>query len=108
MSKTGVCKMNDDQVSKARPNAVLLARAKEIFGPDLVVNAWVQSTWPVPDENEMNEELDEAEEHLAHSGDLAEIDFSNMEIVLEFCNGRFVCFENSEWAFITKQDAINE
>jgi len=84
--------MSDKTPIRRDPN--LLAKAKKVFGDDLVTDAFV-CTFQYKDESIR---LDEGM-HKSPELDLRnELSYDTQTIRLVFCNGRTVDFDNSEWA----------
>jgi hypothetical protein len=78
-------------------NGKLLAQVQRIFGEHVITDAWIAdfSNAAVRRVNELFED-----------NTTASLDFSNMEIILEFINGRRVSFSNSEWGHINLPEGV--
>lgn len=90
---------NHTQFSKS---VELLAQAKEIFGSELVQEAYVQNR-----ATQMTHDGTIPNMVLPMPIDLNtknKIEYDNMTILLKFSNGKAVSFTNSEWAFIASED----
>jgi len=85
-----------EQVCYIKKSDGLLDQARRIFGNDLVVGAWFLSWTPehVKGEAEMFED---------RGG--AFIDIGGLTVLLEFCNGKRVRIDSSEWGGICHPEA---
>jgi hypothetical protein len=82
-------------------NNHLLYQAQCIFG-DIVAGAYLTTVTYEEHKKEYIKELEEESLNFCFFSDTFRIDLpTNCEIVLEFENGKFVEFTNSEWAAIT-------
>lgn len=89
-----------DEKKAIRADAALLAMCQRIFGVDIVKGAYVVTyDYGNCDPGEVKQRLDEAT--FTDDGK-AEISYDAQEILVEFCNGNSVIFQNSEWATIWK------
>jgi hypothetical protein len=83
-----------------RPDASLLAACQRVFGVDIVKDAYLVTY------DFGNSGPGEVERRLTGAAFVddgkAEISYDAREIMIEFCNGNRVIFQNSEWATIRK------
>lgn len=89
-----------DEKKAIRADASLLAACQRVFGADIVKGAYVVTY------DYGNSAPGEVERRLSETaftdGGKAEISYDAQEIMVEFCNGNKVIFQNSEWATIWK------
>ena len=89
-----------DEKKAIRADESLLAACQRVFGADIVKGAYVVTyDFGNSAPSEVERRLTEA----AFTDDgKAEISYDAQEIMVEFCNGNRVIFQNSEWATIWK------
>jgi hypothetical protein len=77
----------------------LLLKAKDIFGHDLIVNAFVYINFYQWD---LEHQETKISKHMQseYDGKCEQIDYDGNDIKLIFSNGKMVGFSNSEWASI--------
>jgi hypothetical protein len=78
-------------------NGKLLAQVQRIFGEHVITDAWIADS--------SKESVQRANDRFEDDA-TASLDFSNMEIILEFINGRRVSFSNSEWGHINLPEGV--
>jgi len=89
-----------------RENEKLLEAAKNLFGPELVANAWLctdcEDFYTVAD---YKEQLDNRETYLRT--DDTKIDLDAISFIIKLVNGNCLEFTASEWGAITKIPEAN-
>lgn len=90
----------------AIPSEALLDAAQRVFGKLLVTGAWITSTHLRVDSTDVKEMSWWKERYTGNSKCEISLFDAGGEIMLEFCNGRRVCFSTSEWAHINPPDGI--
>jgi hypothetical protein len=78
-------------------NGKLLAQVQRIFGEHVITDAWIA---------DFSKEAVQRVSERFEDDATASLDFSNMEIILEFINGRRVSFSNSEWGHIDLPEGV--
>ena len=82
-----------------REDENLLQTAKNVFGNDIVIKAWVAS-WQVEGIS-TREEVSERLNRKRHSSVYKELDLDDNDVVIEFINRRKVYFTVSEWGTVS-------
>jgi hypothetical protein len=89
-----------DEKKAVRFDASLLAAFQRVFGADIVKSAYIVTyDFGRSAPGEVKKRLDEA---AFRDDGKNEINYDAQEIMVEFCNGNKVIFQNSEWATIWK------
>lgn len=85
-----------------KQNDGLLRQAKEVFGDDIITNAYVSFYHMafVDDDYYINSLNRLHESYLYYQYKKNKINIGGHTIILEFFNGRKVCFDSSEWGEI--------